>query len=89
MIDTDIKLIKIKEEILSDNLKLGEQIRAYMKASKTYFINLMASPGAGKTSLLINTIKRLKKVYRIGVIEGDIESMVDSIKIKAQGVTAV
>lgn len=89
MIDTDIKLIKIKEEILSDNTELGDQIRAQMNSSKTYFINLMASPGAGKTSLLINTIKRLKNEYRIGVIEGDIESMVDSIKIKDEGVTAV
>lgn len=60
-----------------------------MKATKTYFINLMSSPGSGKTSLLVNTIRRLKNEYRIGVIEGDIESMVDSIKIKDQGVTAV
>jgi hydrogenase nickel incorporation protein HypB len=52
-------------------------------------LNLMASPGSGKTSLIIQTIRRLKEHLRIAVIEGDIESMVDSEKILSEGIPAV
>lgn len=84
-----IKRIRIQEEILRDNDELANEIRSGMQASGTLFINLMASPGAGKTSLLIESIRRLKDKMRIGVIEGDIESMVDSRKIQAEGVDAI
>ena len=84
-----VQLIKIKEEILSDNTELGNEIRGRMRASGTFFINLMASPGAGKTSLLVQTIRLMKVDVRMGVIEGDIESMVDSQKIQDEGVRAV
>jgi hydrogenase nickel incorporation protein HypB len=52
-------------------------------------LNLMSSPGSGKTSLILETIRRLKAKYRIGVIEGDIDSLVDSEKVLAEGVPAV
>jgi hydrogenase nickel incorporation protein HypB len=52
-------------------------------------LNVMASPGAGKTSVIIQTIRRLKENFRMAVIEGDVESVVDSEKIQAEGVPAV
>ncbi|KTE91109.1 hydrogenase nickel incorporation protein HypB [Desulfitobacterium hafniense] len=86
---SDIRLINIKEEILSDNLNIAEAVRSSLQRDKVFMLNLMASPGAGKTNLLLSTIQRLKSDYRIAVIEGDIDSMVDSEKIAAQGTKAV
>lgn len=85
----EIRLINIKESILSDNQDLADQIRGQLGESKVFMLNLMASPGAGKTNLIIETLRRLKKDYRFAVIEGDIESQVDSEKVAAEGVTAV
>jgi len=85
----EIKLINIKEEILSDNTNLAMEIRAQLKKEKVYMLNLMGSPGAGKTTLLLGTIKRLKDKFNIAVIEGDIDSMVDAEKISAQGTKSV
>jgi hydrogenase nickel incorporation protein HypB len=84
-----IKLINIKEEILSDNQNLANELRSQLQDEKVFMVNLMSSPGAGKTSLILETIKRLRMDMRIAVIEGDIESMVDSEKIMAEGVKAV
>jgi len=84
-----VRLINIKESILSDNRDLAEQIREKLAASRVFMLNLMASPGAGKTSLIIETLRRLKKDFRFAVVEGDIESQVDSEKVAAEGVTAV
>lgn len=85
----EIRLIDIREEILSDNQELADEIRQRLSEKRVYMLNLMASPGAGKTSLIIETIHRLKHEFRIGVIEGDIESLVDSEKIAAEGIPAV
>ncbi len=85
----DIHYIDIKKAILSDNQDLAEQIRQELRSKKVFMLNLMSSPGAGKTSLLLETIRRMKKDVRIGVIEGDIESLVDSEKIAAEGIPAV
>lgn len=85
----EIRLINIKESILSDNEDVAGEIRAQLAAGKVFMLNLMSSPGAGKTSLIIETLRRIKQDYRVAVIEGDIESRVDSEKVAAQGVTAV
>ncbi len=85
----DIRLIEVKEEILSDNDAAAESLRKSLRESKTFVINLMASPGAGKTSLLLQTVSRLKDRYRIGVIEADIDSMVDAQRIQAAGVESI
>ncbi len=85
----EVKLIQIKENILSDNDQAAGQLREKLRAEKTFVINLMASPGAGKTSLLLQTIRRLKDELRIGVIEADIDSVVDAEKIRNSGVAAV
>jgi hydrogenase nickel incorporation protein HypB len=84
-----VRLIEIKEVILSDNKNLADEIRSALRAKKVFMLNLMSSPGAGKTSLILNTIRTLKKELRIGVIEGDIDSMVDSEKVAQEGVPAV
>jgi hydrogenase nickel incorporation protein HypB len=84
-----IRLIDIKTAILSDNQGLADQIRKKLESHKTFMLNLMSSPGSGKTSLIVETIRHLKNDLRIGVIEGDIESIVDSEKIAAEGIPAV
>ena len=86
---TDIKLIKIKESIITDNEDSAELLRAELAKNKVFMLNLMSSPGAGKTSLLISTLKVLQDRYRINVIEGDIDSTVDSEKIIQNGGNAV
>ena len=85
----EIRLIEIKEDILSDNVALASELRERLKEKKTYLLNLMSSPGAGKTSLIIRTIQGLKTKFRIGVLEADIDSTVDSEKVAAQGARAV
>ncbi len=85
----EVRLIEIKEEIMSDNDAWARSLREKLSKEKTFLLNLMASPGAGKTSLIIETIEGLKDDLRIGVIEADIDSMVDAEKVAAHGVTAV
>lgn len=84
-----VRLIDIKTAILSDNRDLADQIKEKLRDRGIFMLNLMSSPGSGKTSLILETIRRLKDDFRIGVIEGDIESQVDSEKIAAEGVPAV
>lgn len=86
---SDIKLINIKESILKDNDHDAEFLRAKLARENVFMLNIMASPGAGKTSLIIETLKVLQHKYRISVIEGDIDSMVDSEKIVQNGGHAV
>jgi hydrogenase nickel incorporation protein HypB len=85
----DIRLIDVKKSILSDNEHQAEVIRHELAGKKVFMLNVMASPGAGKTSMIVQTIRKLKEQLRIAVIEGDIESIVDSEKIMAEGVPAV
>lgn len=84
-----VKLINIKKEILSVNENLANELRSRLNENRVFMVNLMASPGAGKTSLILETIKKLRSDTRIAVIEGDIDSMVDSEKIIAEGIEAV
>lgn len=85
----EIQMIDIKEAILRDNDEEAAAIRRELKEKKTFMVNLMASPGAGKTSLLTQTARSMKNEYAIGVVEGDIESMVDSYKMAAEDVETV
>lgn len=85
----DIRLIEIKEDILSDNKDLADEIRDTLRRQKVFMLNLMASPGGGKTSLIINTIRRMKGAMRIAVIEGDIDSVVDAEKVVKEEIPAV
>jgi hydrogenase nickel incorporation protein HypB len=85
----EIRLIEIKEEILTDNKKEADDLRRKLKDRGIFLLNLMSSPGAGKTSLILKTIEQLKTKFRIGVLEADIDSTVDAEKIVAAGIPAV
>ncbi len=78
-----------KERITADNLKAAEEIRALLKEKKVFFVNLMASPGAGKTTTLLRTIEGLKNRYRIGVMEADVDDIVDAETISKTGVKTI
>ena len=84
----DIKLIEVKEEILSDNIKQAEEVRERLR-KKTMLLNLMSSPGSGKTSLILQTIEGLGGSLRLGVIEADIDSTVDAERVAARGIQAI
>ena len=84
-----IRVIDIKEEILSDNRNLANEIRRRLRKEKTYLLNLMSSPGSGKTSLILRTLEQLGGELRTAVIEADIDSLVDSEKVVALGFPAV
>jgi hydrogenase nickel incorporation protein HypB len=84
-----VRLIEVKEEILSDNTKMAEALRERLRAEKTLLLNLMSSPGSGKTTLLLRTADGLKDFLRLGVIEADIDSTVDAEKVAAKGIPAI
>ena len=84
-----VRLIEIKERILADNRKVAERLRSRLAASRTLLLNLMSSPGSGKTSLLLRTVEALAHRYRIAVVEADLDSTVDADRIEAAGVRAV
>jgi len=85
----EIRLIDVRKSILADNENQAQVIRQNLGRKNVFMLNVMASPGAGKTSVIIQTIRRLKEKLRMAVIEGDVESIVDSEKIQAEGVSAV
>ncbi len=85
----EVRLIEVKEEILADNIKVAAGVRENLQKSKTMLVNLMSSPGSGKTSLILQTIAGLKDSVKLGVIEADIDSMVDAEKVAAKGIRAV
>jgi hydrogenase nickel incorporation protein HypB len=84
-----IKLIQVKEAIHTDNNALADQLRDELMRRHTCLINLMSSPGAGKTSLLLRTIAVLNNKLHVAVIEADIDSMVDAELIAASGIEAI
>ncbi len=81
--------IKVVEDILSANDRLAEENAQVLAREGVLAVNVMASPGAGKTSLIVQTIDHLRDRLRIGVIEGDIASRVDADTIEALGIPVV
>ena len=81
--------IDLKQPILKKNDSLAERNRALFAQKKVFVLNILASPGSGKTSTILATIEALRDEFNIAVIEGDIASSVDSERIKAQGIPAV
>lgn len=84
-----VKLIKVKEDIQADNDLLAQHLREKLRKQNTFLVNLMSSPGAGKTSLLLQTTGLMKKDFRMAVIEADIDSSVDAECIVASGTPAI
>ena len=86
----NIRIIEVKRSIFDDNNKDADLLRAELKAKGVFLLNLMSSPGSGKTTTLIRTINMLKKDLGIAVMEADIDSDVDAKKIlAATGVQSV
>ncbi|MBC2717440.1 MAG: hydrogenase nickel incorporation protein HypB [Desulfobacteraceae bacterium] len=85
----EIKLIEVKEDIQADNAAKAKELQDSLRKEKTFLLNLMASPGAGKTSLVIQTIRHLKEKLHVGIMEADIDSMVDAEKVAKEGVDAI
>jgi len=85
-----VKIIEIKKSVFEDNDRAADALRGELKRKGVYLLNLMSAPGSGKTTTLIQTINRLKSKIRIAVMEADIDSDVDAIKIKeATGVESI
>ena len=85
-----VKVIEIKKSVFADNDRDAEALRAELKARGVYLLNLMSSPGSGKTTTLIRTINLLKDKIRVAVMEADIDSDVDAVKIReATGISSI
>ncbi len=85
-----VKIIEIKKSVFEDNDKDAAALRSELRQKGVYLLNLMSSPGSGKTTTLIRTINLLKDKLRIAVMEADIDSDVDAVKIKeATGIQSI
>jgi len=85
----EFKILEIKRSVFDDNNRQASDLRAELKKEKTFLLNLMSSPGSGKTTTLTRTINALKNEMRIGVMEADIDSDVDAKTISATGVKVI
>lgn len=85
----DVRIIEVKESVFADNDRDAAALRAQLEAEGTFLINLMSSPGSGKTSTLLSLAKALEGRVRMGVMEADIDSSVDAQAMLAAGVKAI
>lgn len=83
------KIIEVKESVFANNDREAERVRKQLKENKTFLLNLMSSPGSGKTTTLRRTIETLRDDLRIGVMEADIDSDVDAKAIADTGARAI
>jgi hydrogenase nickel incorporation protein HypB len=85
----EVRLIEIRQDIHADNKLAAESLRNLLSEKKTFLVNLMSSPGAGKTRTILRTIEELKGAFAFGVLEADIDSTVDAERVAAEGIQAV
>ncbi|MGL5978245.1 MAG: hydrogenase nickel incorporation protein HypB [Erysipelotrichaceae bacterium] len=85
----EMKVFKIQKGLLEDNARIAETTRAELNANGVFLVNIMSSPGSGKTTTLVSTIHALKADYAIGVMEADVDSDVDAITVENAGAKAV
>ncbi len=85
----NVRVIEVKQSVFANNDKQAELLRGKLRENNTCLINLMASPGAGKTTTLKRLIGDLKDEIKIGVMEADIDSTVDAEAIQATGIEAI
>lgn len=83
------KVLEIKQSVFEDNDKQARLLREELKQNKTFLLNLMSSPGSGKTTTVIRTIEALKDEMNIGVMEADIDSDVDAAKVSKTGAKVI
>ena len=84
-----IKVYEIKQSVFENNDREADKVREELKERKTFLLNLMSSPGSGKTTTLTRTIEKLKNDLRIGVMEADIDSDVDAYRIAETGAKTI
>ena len=84
---SEFKVIEIKRSVFENNDREADKVREQLKKDRTFLLNLMSSPGSGKTTTLKATIKALKDEYKMGVMEADIDSDVDARAIEEAGST--
>ena len=78
---SEIKTILLNRSVYQDNDEEADKLREYLRAHKCFVVNVMSSPGSGKTTTLINLINELKSELRIGIMEADIDSTIDAVKV--------
>lgn len=83
------KIIEVKQSVFANNDADAGLLRQELKSQNTFLLNLMSSPGAGKTSLLKQTIPHLKEEFAMGVMEADIDSDVDAAAIAQSGIRSI
>lgn len=83
------RILEIKESVFEDNDRRADLLRSELKQKKTFLLNLMSSPGSGKTTTLVRTIEALKEEMSIGIMEADIDSDVDAKTISKTGVKVI
>jgi hydrogenase nickel incorporation protein HypB len=84
-----VRIIEVKKNILANNDQQAQKLRESLRQQHTFLLNLMSSPGSGKTTLVLKTIELLRDKLKMGVMEADIDSAVDAEKIVAVGIPAV
>ena len=84
-----MRIINVNVGVFDENDRLAAEVRARLEEQKTFMINLMASPGAGKTTLLVKTAEALKVIFKMGVMEADIDASVDAETMEAAGVRSI
>jgi hydrogenase nickel incorporation protein HypB len=89
MADRNVRVIEIKESVFASNDAEADKLRARLKEQGVFLLNLMSSPGSGKTTTLTRTIEALGGELRIGVMEADIDSDVDARRIAETGVKSI
>ena len=83
------RILEIKQSVFENNDREADKVREQLKKDRTFLLNLMSSPGSGKTTTLKQTIAALKDEFRIGVMEADIDSDVDAAAIEKTGVKVI
>lgn len=83
------KVLEIKQSVFEDNNRQAALIRAELKKDKAFLLNLMSSPGSGKTTTLVKTIEALKNELKIGIVEADVDSDVDAHTISHTGARVI
>ena len=76
-----VRTIKLERSVFADNDADADALRRELKQKRVFLVNVMSSPGSGKTTLLISLVNRLAKRFRVGVMEADIDSDVDAVKV--------
>ena len=86
---SDVKIIEVKQSVFEDNGRDADRLRERLKGEKTFLLNLMSSPGSGKTTTLLALAKRLCGKIKVGIMEADIDSAVDAKAMLGAGVDTI